>query len=175
MDDKKTSKSTTRTILSYMTPARAIGRALDSVGKTKDVLVQTAHVMGQALPGQAAKAEYPEGDLRNITNAKERFEAMYETHEWSEKELVGQIRTLRITKITAMIMGIFSFAGVFLIAAFAPLWVAIFMIPASGVMLILGMAQAFKYALYEAQIKLREFISAREFVAREDFWTRLFG
>lgn len=161
--------------LAYFTPIRAVGRAFSSVSQTKNSLVEAATRMRQALPGQAAPGSYPAGDLRNISDAKERFEAMYQLHGWTEPDIQKQLRSLQITKITSMVMAILSVGGVVLLATSTPLWISLFLIPVSGAVLILGIAQAFKHALYQAQIELREFISAREFVSRPDFIARLFG
>jgi hypothetical protein len=168
-------KSAFRTSLNYMTPLGAITRATDSIGRAGRALKHTAVVMSEHLPGQSKPGDYPEGDVRNISDAKERFEVMYEMHEWTSAELAKQIRTLKITKLTAFVMSILALTGVIVLAIVVPIWLAVLLIPLSGVVLLLGMAQGFKFALYEAQIDLREFISAREFVAREDFWQRMLG
>lgn len=131
--------------------------------------------MGESLPGQAKPTKYEEDDPRGIANSRERFAALYELEGWSEAELNQQVKAVRRTKITAICMSIFAIAGVIVLATTVPAWMAIFLIPASGSLLILGFAQAFKYAQMETQIALRDLISAREFVSRDDFWVRLFG
>jgi hypothetical protein len=161
--------------LAYFTPVRAVSRAFSSVSQTKGSLVEAAKTLGASLPGQSAPGDYEEGDIRNISDAKERFQAMYELHEWTEPQLLKQLKSLRMTKITAMVMSVFSVAGVMLLAWAAPMWLSLFLIPVSGAVMVLGIAQTFKYALYQAQIELREFISAREFANLPDFCERLIG
>lgn len=168
-------KSILRTLLSYSTPVGAITRAADSIGKAGRAIKQTAHVMAEQLPGQSEPGMYPEGDVRNIRDAKERFDVMYEMHGWNEKEFAKQKKTMKVTKITAMVMSILALAGVIVMAIVMPRWLSLFLIPMSGVILLLGMAQGFKFALYEAQLDLREFISAKEYIARPDFWARFMG
>lgn len=174
MIDPKKKRGFGATLIMVTTPAGAVKRIFTSLSRTKEALSETARGMREALPGQV-RGDYPEGDVRNITDAKERFEAMYQLHGWSEPELAVQVRTLKFTKITAIVMAIFSVAGVVWLAVVAPLWLSIFLIPMGGCSLVLGLAQAFKYALYEAQIQLREFISAKEFINRDDFWPRVLG
>lgn len=113
--------------------------------------------------------------MRNIKDARLRYQAMYELHGWTEKDISKQLKTYRLTKMTAFISAVAALCGVIVLAIKAPLVIAVVLIPVSGSALVLGIAQGFKYALYEAQISLREFISAREFVSREDFWLRLLG
>lgn len=161
--------------LAYFTPVRAVSRAFSSVSQTKGSLIEAAKSMRESLPGQGKTGAYPEGDLRNISDAKARFEAMYELHEWTEPLLQAQLRSLRITKITAMAMAVFSVAGVVLLAMTTPLWLSVFLIPLSGMVMVLGIAQSFKHALFQTQLELREFISAREFAGRQDFLARLVG
>lgn len=161
--------------IDFVLPTGAIRRTTQSIGRTADVIKQTAKDMKAALPDQAMAGDFPEGDLRNISDPGERFEAMYALHEWTPMELSQQVRTLKRTKMTAMCVSVLSLIGIVWLATSSALWVSIFLIPASGSLLILGFAQAFKYALFETQILLREFISARQFVERDDFWLRLFG
>jgi hypothetical protein len=164
-----------KTVLSFVLPVRAVTGAFSSVKKTGEALGDTFKKMGEQLPGPAVAGTYPEGDVRNISDAKQRFEAMYEMHEWNEKDLAKQVKTTKNTKLTAMVTGILALAGVIALAVKAPLWLSVFLIPVSAAVIVLGLAQSFKYALYEAQLDLREFISAREFVARADLWARYFG
>lgn len=162
-------------IIDFVTPSGAVRRAASSVVRTVAAVKDSAKTMGENLPGQQDTPDYPEDDLRNIVNARERFEAMYEAGQWSQADLVLQTRAVRRTKITALCMSVFALAGVVVLATTVDVWIAIFLIPASGSLLILGFSQAFRYALMETQISLRELISAREFVARNDFWLRFFG
>lgn len=131
--------------------------------------------MGEKLPGQKLQKDYEVDDPRAISNSSERFEAMYDAGAWSEAELLKQIVACRRTKITAICMIIFSFVGIVALAISVPVWMAIFLIPASGSLLILGTAMTFKFALMQTQLLLRDLIAANEFVARDDFWKRLFS
>lgn len=171
--------STKEKVLSYTTPWGAIKRSARSISKAKGSIQETAqalgHSLGKQLPGQAGEAAYEEGDVRNITDSKLRFETMYEMHKWTPGELKTQVKVLRRTKMTAFVMSIIAAGGVVVVATMLPRWAALFMIPLAGISMIVGFAQGFKYALYEAQIDLRELISSREYVSRNDFWKRLFG
>lgn len=162
-------------IVDFVTPMGAVRRAAASVVRAASAVKASAKTMGESLPGQANGAGFAEDDPRSIADARERFSALYELEGWTESDLRLQVKAVRRTKITAICMSIFALAGVVVLATTVPLWMAIFLIPASGSLLVLGFAQAFKYALMETQVSLRELISAREFVGRSDFWMRLFG
>ena len=171
MTDKKSSS----TLLNYLTPMGAVNRALSSVARAKQSLQTAAGSMGQLLPGQAASQVYEDGDVRNIQDSRLRYQAMYEMHGWTQVEIAQQLKTLRLTKMVAFVSAIVALSAVLILAVKAPLWLALVLIPMSGAGLVLGVAQGFRYALYETQIKLGDFISAREFASREDFWHMLIG
>lgn len=164
-----------RKILSLISPFGGIVRAGKALAHTGAVLKNTVKVMGQSLPGQARPGSFEEGDIRNIADSKERFQAMYVEHGWTPGEIVQQIKALRATKFTAVVTSVVSFFAVLALAIVVPRWIALFLIPISGIVFICGISLTFKYALFEAQVKLEDFISAKEFVSREDFFDRLIG
>lgn len=163
------------TLGSLLLPTAAIRRAVDALSHTRESLGKTVEQMKDSLPSQTSPGKYPEDDVRSISDSRQRFETMYEMHRWNEVELAEQIRITKRTKIVALVICIVSMVGALAFAIRAPMWLSVFMIPVTGSLLILGFAQSFKYALYEAQMNLREFISAREFLARNDFWQRFLG
>lgn len=167
--------SKVETVLKYTTPWGAIKRASTSITSAKGALQESAKALGNTLPGQPVDGQYEEDDVRSITDAKLRFETMYVMHAWTPEALAQQVRVLRRTKITAFVMSVISAGAVIAVAVTVPRWVALLMIPLAGGSMLLGFAQGFKHGLYEAQIHLRELISAREFVSRDDFWQRLLG
>lgn len=162
-------------ILRYMTPISSIERAVGSLSRARDCITQSFNSMKNKLPDQSVDGKYPEGDLRNIKDSAKRYQAMYELHDWTPDAIALQRKTLRRTKMVAFIFSIISFLCVVILAIKTPIWISVLLIPLSGITLILGVAQGFKYALYETQIDLCEFISAREFASRQDFWNRLLG
>ena len=131
--------------------------------------------MAASLPTQGKPGLYSEGDLRNIADAKERFVAMYQNNDWTEPQLLTQIAVCRRTKIFALILAILGVTGIIVLAVKTPAWIAILLTFPASLCLLLGVGKSFQFALYEAQLKLRELISAREFVARPDFFVRFFG
>lgn len=158
-----------------MTPVGAVRRAFDSLSHTKDVLKDTRNEMIARLPDQKFNGEYPEGDIRNIKDAKLRYQTMYAEHQWTPAGIEDQVKACRRTKLTAFVMAILAVAGVVTLAISAPLWLTICLMPVACVTLLLGAAKGFQYALYETQMDLEELISAREFVSRNDFFQRLIG
>ena len=170
-----TEKKTRGGLLDYLTPMGAIRRSFKSVSQTKTILQETKDKMVASLPGQNRSDKFPENDIRNITDSRLRFQAMYDEHGWTQPELDAQAKTCQRTKLVAFVMSIISVFGVVVLVLNSPLWVTIVLTPVACVMLLLGIAKGFQFALYEAQIRLRDLISAREFVSRIDFFDRLIG
>lgn len=162
-------------VIDFVTPLGAIRRASSSIAHTASMLKESAQKMHEQLPGQQAKKDYESDDPRGIRDSAERFEALYVAGDWTEFEIARQIIACHRTKITAICMIIFSLAAIVILATSVPKWMAIFLIPVSGSLFILGLAMTFKYALMETQLLLRDLIAANEFVARDDFWRRLIG
>ena len=170
-----TNKNPRRSVWSFVTPMGAIRRATDSVAKTREVLIQAKQSMVDNLPGQNPDGKYEEGDIRNIKDSKLRFQAMYDEHAWTPEEVDKQKRVCHVTKLVAFVMAIASVVGVVTLVLKSSLLMTLVLTPVACVSLLLGVAQGFKYALFEAQLDLKEFISAREFVSRVDFFRRLIG
>lgn len=152
-------------------PLRRISTALRQTGAS---LRETAEQFKAALPDHpTARQSFEEGDPRAIEDPRERFEAMYSIGGWSERELGEQRIAIVRTKLTALIMSSATLAGVVGALVMAPLWMLLFILPLGGSVLILCLAQTFKFAHYQAQIELRSLISARQFASRPDFLARL--
>lgn len=163
--------------MSYLTPLYGIRRAADSLAKTGQTLGAAARAAAQSLPGQKTSAQqaYEEGDPRRLADPHERFEAIYEINNWTPDDLRRQLGACRNAKLVALLMSVLAFFGVVVAAVYASLLLRLLLIPCGGCVLLLGIAQCFRYALYETQISLRALISARDFVSRPDFWIRLLG
>lgn len=159
--------------LLYFTPWRSITRAGQSIVTTKERLSETFDSLRQSLPHRSDADQFEEGDLRNIADHKERFEALYEANRWSEEELAAQIRACSRTKIVGLVCSGVALLSAIYSAGYAPLWMLVFLIPLEGCVIILGIAQAFKFALYQAQLVERSLFGARDFFSRADFFSRL--
>ena len=151
-------------------PVKAIGRASKSVVDTKTALVDMVKQFRDNLPEQETVES---DDPRVITDPRMRFEVLYEMNGWSAEELETQRKAVRRTKITSLIMCVLAFCAVVVGLLVAPVWMLLFAMPAAGCLLILSLAQVFKYAHFQAQIELRQLISAREFASLPDFFSRL--
>lgn len=159
-----------RSILEWVTPLGGFRRARDSVveahGAVKEAL---------ARQQQTRERELDPDDLRRIEDERERFIAMYKLHGWTEHELREQQRAVRNTKITALALTAVAFVGAMGAIWMAPGWMLLFVLPVGGSVTILCAAQAFRYALWEAQLEERAFIDAKTFLAMPNFWQRLLG
>jgi len=154
-----------------LTPAASFRRAKDSIRDANESIKATVLDVAKR---NAKPSEVPE-DIRSINDAKERFEAMYRANNWTPGEIRNQIKALRRTRLVGILMGSFSILSVFFLVFIVPGWLLIFVVPTGSCLAILSFAQVFKYALWETQIRLREFIGVKEFVSRDDFWVRLLG
>lgn len=173
--EDKVSRRNWKSRLLYFTPFYAIGRAAESISQTKNGLSESLSRMRDKLPGHNQADEFPAEDARSIKDGRERFEVMYAMHEWNDSDIETQKVACNRTKLVSLLAAVFSFATVIASIFFAPLWMLIFIVPVGGCLCILGLAQAFKFALYETQLEMRDLIGAKEFYAREDFFLRLIG
>lgn len=105
--------------------------------------------------------------------ARRRFEEMYRAKGWTEAELKEQFKAVRSAKITALALMAASMVCAIGALIFAPLWIRFLAFPLGVAITVLCFAQALRFAIWEAQIEQRAFISARTFVGYPDFWSRL--
>ncbi len=160
-----------RRFLDWFTPFGAFRRARRS-------LLEASTSVKEALNQRSRRLSTDElhpDDLRRIEDARERFGAMYKLHGWTEQELREQMRAVRNTKVTALALMSVSFVGSIGSILMAPAWMLLLVLPLGGSVTILCAAQAFRYALWEAQLQERSFIDAKTFVRMPDFWRRLLG
>lgn len=161
-----------RNIAAFFLPTSAIKRSVTAIRHTSEVVGGSLKAQ---LPDQRVSKEYPPDDLRNISDSKARYRALYEANRWTPSEIQTQLKVIRATKMVAFVMAIVSVATIILVALFAPLWVLFFFIVGAGATMLIGVAKGFQYALYETQIQLEDLISAKEFTSRPDFFSRLIG
>lgn len=173
--ENKVSRRNWRSRLLYFTPFYSLGRAAESISQTKNGLAESLSRMKDKLPSHNPDGEFPADDARSIKDGRERFEVMYAIHDWNDSDIENQKFACSRTKLVSLLAAVFSFATVIASIFFAPLWMLIFIVPVGGCLCILGLVQAFKFALYEAQLEMRDLIGAKEFYAREDFFLRLIG
>lgn len=182
MDESKDSamsqspaKATLGSRIAYFTPIHSMRRAGASMVDAKGRITQMFREFQSSLPSRDPNAVYAEDDVRQIEDAGERFQAMYEMHGWNEDEMAQQIRACSRTKIAGLCVSIVCLVATFSALLFAPLWMLFFITPLGGCGVILGVSQAFKFALFETQLKLRSLIDAKTFYSREDFFQRMIG
>ncbi len=161
-----------RGLLEWITPVGSFRRAAESIAEAKQS-VKEALASSRVKPARVEDLD--ERDVRRITDARQRFEVMYQMHGWTEAELREQLRAVRATKVTAQALAGVAFVAtlgaVFLVQ---PLMLMI-VVPLGGSVTVLCAAQAFRYALWETQIVERSFVDAKTFLAMPDFWRRFIG
>jgi hypothetical protein len=151
-------------------PLRKVGTAFQELGAAcRDLSGR----FRSGLPDVPQGQKFEEGDPRGISDSQRRFTALYDANKWTGEELAQQLVAIRRSKLTAMIMTAVAFAGALASLAMLPIYMLLLVLPVSGCLVILGLVQWLRFALYEAQIELRSLLSARDFACRDDFFHRL--
>lgn len=153
-------------IAEWFFPVRSFRKARQSIADAKQSVVE-------ALTARNPSADTSSIDIPADADAKKRFEAMAKLYGWTDAELREQLRAVRATKVTALALTGVAFIGSLGAMVMVPLWMLFFVLPLGGSVTILCAAQAFRYALWEAQLVERAFIDAKTFVRMPDFWRRL--
>lgn len=159
-----------RRVLDWFLPLRPFRKAMYSLRETHEMVKESFRRHRPANPDTLDP-----DDVRRIQDARERFEVMYRLHGWTESELREQLRAVRYTKITALSLTGVAFVCSIGAILMVPGWIIVFVLPIGSSVTVLCAAQAFRYALWEAQIQERSFIDFKTFLAMPDFWRRLFG
>lgn len=157
-----------RSVWSLISPLSPFRRAARSLG-------DAGQAIKDAVRQQRSQRRVNWSASIDLGTARRRFEQAFEIQGWTEEELAEQLRAVRATKLTALIMTSVAFALSLGSMLFVPLWMLFFTLPIGGCVTILCAAQAFRYGLWEAQIKERAFIGPREYLSMPDFWQRLIG
>jgi len=147
-----------------------LGRMRDAAGSLTDALrASSSRIKSVAqTPGPLDPR-----DVRSTESDRERFTIMYELYKWTPEELVQQKRALRVGKITALTVAAVVFIVSLGLIAFSAPMVQLFAMPMGILLTVLSLAQAFRYALHEAQVDSRALISAKTFLSLPDFWSRV--
>lgn len=111
-------------------------------------------------------------ELEKIS-ATERFDKIYQEKSWTEPELVDQISAIRKAKWAALISCMFWLLGFGVLMLYVDGFLRFGMLVVMIGVMTLSVTQMFRYALFEAQLKLRSLITAKEFMDREDMWQRI--
>lgn len=107
-------------------------------------------------------------------SGEERFSLVYKEKGWTEIELAEQLQAVRKAKWAALISCFFWLLIFGYLMSISGGLVALFLAVVMFGVLTFSLLNMFRYGLYEAQIHLRSFISAKDFLARSDMWQRMF-
>ena len=163
-----------RNTISFISPAKPIADASKSLVRMRDALRGMADEMKNGLE-KPVPIEEIRGALEAAQDGKQRFAVLYEAGAWTQPELDEQLKAVHRTKLACLASSAVALAAIISAAIFLPLWMYFFIMPMLGCMLILALAQSFKFALYEAQLELKDIITAKKFVSLPDFWPRYLG
>ena len=106
-------------------------------------------------------------------SATERFEDLYKKNEWDEEQLARQIDAIRKAKWASLGSCFFWLLLFGFICVYSSLLVAMFLGVVMCGVIALSILNMFRFGLYEAQLKLRSLITAKEFLSRSDMWQRI--
>lgn len=104
----------------------------------------------------------------------ERFEFLYEVMDWDPEYHKSQVRAARRTKFGSIVMTALSFALVCFMIFVVPMWIAFLLIPAALLVLAIGAATAFRWALVEFQYTRRSLINFKTFLVQPDVFRWIF-
>jgi hypothetical protein len=123
------------------------------------------------------RAAIEEGDLcdpAKIKNPSQRFQAYYKLRGWTEDELTAQLGAFKITKracvIACSLLLLVAVGGLFVLPGVVQLLMAPVILTLASAML----AMAFRYGLLQSQLEERRLHSARDYLARADFFRHVF-
>lgn len=148
-----------------------LGRMRDAASSLSDAARASKERI--AAMGPKPAEDLSDEDVRKIEDAQMRFEAIYEMNRWTEHELSKQRRAVNVGKITSLALASVVFVVSLGMIMFAVPMVQMFVLPIGILLTVLSLAQAFRHALYEAQIDKRSLMDAKAFLAMPDFWSRL--
>jgi hypothetical protein len=146
-------------------PAADISKSLQGIKRSWDA---ADAVKSQKLEDVKAVSAYLEGK-----SPQEKFQHIYEVNGWTEPQIQEQIRAARNTRLGSLGMVLVFFPLLVWLVASSALWVSILSGLVAVFVFAAFVAQALRFAWWEAQIEERACFSLRGFLARRDVFKRL--
>ncbi|WP_454909695.1 hypothetical protein [Variovorax gossypii] len=167
---------------SVMVP-KGVGLALGQMGKSRKNLAQALAAARETRARLLNESKLPiksviltDGSEHALpADPGERFEYLYEVMGWTPELHKSQVRAVRFTKFASIAMTVVSFALICFLVFKVPLWISIIMVPASLLVLAIGAATTFRWALVEFQYTRRALVDWRTFLVQPDIFRWIFS
>lgn len=149
-------------------------RTAESVNESRERLAgEVARLREARAAAHKAALEQLAGE--DSQGPRQRFEALVAVHGWTDDGLAEQLRAVRRTKLFAMATTGAALVGAFATMFLAPIWALLLISIGTLGLAAMGLAQTFRFGLYQAQLESRALINYRQYLARPDFFRHLFG
>lgn len=123
-------------------------------------------------PGTINKDDYAWSGAQTEQSA---FQELFVANGWTEAELVTQRRAVRRTKYAMIAMAWIMFCVTVATTLFLSYQFLLFAIPAGLSMFIISGLRAFQYALFQTQLEERALFTFKQFLSRDDLFSRIFS
>lgn len=167
---------------SAMVP-KGVGLALGQMGKSRKNLAQALAAARETRARLLSESKLPiksviltDGSEHALpADPAERFEYLYQVMAWNPEVHMSQVRAARFTKFASIVMTVLSFALICFLVFKVPMWISIIMVPASLLVLAIGAATTFRWALVEFQYTRRALVDWRTFLVQPDIFRWIFS
>ena len=147
---------------------RNIGEALAAARETRArLLAESKLPIKTVVLADGTEHELP-------ADPSERFEFLYEVMGWDASVHASQIRAARLTKFGSIAMTLIAFGLVCFMIFKVPMWISWLLIPTSLLVLAIGAATTFRWALVEFQYTQRSLINFKTFLVQPNFFRWIF-
>lgn len=167
---------------SAMVP-KGVGLALGQMGKSRKNLAEALAAARETRARLLNESKLPiksviltDGTEHALpADPAERFEYLYEVMGWDPALHMSQVRAARFTKFASIVMTVLSFALICFLVFKVPMWISLIMVPASLLVLAIGAATTFRWALVEFQYTRRALVDWRTFLVQPDIFRWIFS
>lgn len=168
--NKLTAKKTGRSWLKILVypatrPAADISKSVSGI---KGAWKQAEEIKRKRIEDAKAVTQYLAGKTPH-----EKFEEIYQANRWTEPELACQARAARNTRLGSLALVVVLFPVLIWLVATSSLWVSMLAGVCSMALFAACVAQAIRFAWWEAQIEERSCFPMREFLSRKDIFRRV--
>lgn len=150
-------------------------RTAESFGESRDrIAAEVARLRAARAAAHTAVMERVENGS-DPDSAPQRFEALVALHGWTDQGLAEQLKAVKRTKLFAMISTGLALVGAITAMVLAPVWALLLISVGTMGVATMGLAQTFRFGLYQAQLESRALINYRQYLCRPDFFSHLVG
>ena len=161
---------------------KGVGLAYGQLGKSRRNIGEALAAARETRARLLAEAKLPiktvvlaDGSEHALpADPAERFEFLYGVLGWDPQVHASQIRAARYTKFGSIAMTLMAFGLVCFMIFMVPMWISWLLIPTSLLVLAIGAATTFRWALVEFQYTQRTLINFKTFLVQPNFFRWIF-